>query len=205
MPDALSDEQRDVLDFWLGDGVTSGWPGEDFGPRWFGGDAALDREIGQRFGALVRQACNGGLIEWEAAPLPRLALVIVLDQFTRNVFRGTADAFSGDARAQALVLRALDERGDAQLPWVGRVFFYMPLMHAEDLALQRRCVECFEALRRDVPPALQREIDGNLRFARSHLEIIERFGRFPYRNAALGRESSAAELAFLQDGPRYGQ
>lgn len=203
-----NDEAQAVLDFWLDeDGIERGWPTQDLSKRWFGGGAALDTEIEARFGALVRDAVAGGLGDWEqAGPLSRLALVIVLDQFTRHVFRGRADAFTGDARAQALVLDALEHGIDKQLPRVGRVFLLMPLMHAENLELQRRCVREFEALVANTrEEAVRREIEGNLRFAKSHLEIIERFGRFPYRNAALGRASSDAELEFLKDGPRYGQ
>lgn len=205
MSHVLNASQREVLDFWLGDGLEHGWPSQDLGKRWFGGDAQLDREIDQRFGTFVHQACDGGLTDWEASPLPRLALVILLDQFTRNVFRGSAQAFSGDARSVQLVLASLRDGSDAQLPWVGRVFFYMPLMHAEDIELQRRCVRCFEALQREAPAVLHDEIGGSLRFAKSHLEMIERFGRFPYRNEVLRRESSAAEQEFLQHGPRFGQ
>ena len=205
MTDALDAPRRAVLDFWLGDGVVSGWPGADLGKRWFGSDAALDRDIERRFGLLVRQAIDGGLVEWEAAPLPRLALVILLDQFTRNVFRGSAQAFAGDARSVQLVLASLHDGSDAQLPWVGRVFLYMPLMHTEDVEMQQRCVQRFEALQREAPAELHEKIGSNLRFAKSHREIIERFGRFPHRNAVLGRASSAEELAFLQHGPRFGQ
>lgn len=203
--DDLTDHQRAVLDFWLADGLERGWPSEDMSQRWFGGDAALDREIDQRFGALVRRAASGGLTEWEVAPLARLALVLLLDQFTRNVFRGKAEAFSGDARSQRLVLDTLDRDMDAKLPWVGRVFLLMPLMHGEDMESQQRCVRGFEELTQRAPPEITKHIEGNLRFAKSHLEIIERFGRFPYRNEALGRESSAAELEFLKNGPRFGQ
>ncbi|MEO8248801.1 MAG: DUF924 family protein [Burkholderiales bacterium] len=204
-PDDLTDEQLAVLEFWLADGLERGWPSAAMSQRWFGAAAALDREINQRFGALVRQAADGGLTEWEAAPLPRLALVILLDQFMRNLFRGQAEAFAGDSRSQRLVLDALGREMDAKLPWVGRVFLLMPLMHAEDLALQQRCVQGFEALAREVPQAIAREIEGNLRFAKSHLEIIESYGRFPYRNEVLARASTEAELEFLKNGPRFGQ
>lgn len=201
----MTDEARAVLHYWLGDGVELGWPSRDRNERWFGGGAAGDREIDARFGALVRQALDGGLTDWETAPLPLLALVLLLDQFPRNVFRGTARAFSGDARAQRLALDALERGLDALLPWVGRVFLLMPLMHAEDLERQRRGVRGFEALAAQAPDAVRPQIEGNLRFAKSHCAIIERFGRFPYRNAALGRDSGAAELEFLENGPRFGQ
>ncbi len=201
----LNDDQRTVLDFWLGDGVLHGWPGEKMNDRWFGVDAAVDSEIKQRFGSLVTQALADGLADWEAGPLQRLSLVILLDQFTRNIFRGSARAFAGDSRAQTLVLDALRDGQDAALPWVGRVFLYMPLMHAEDLTLQRQCVRCFERLLAEAPAPLHKTLQGNLRFAESHLDIIERFGRFPYRNAVLARSTSAAEHEFLKSGPRFGQ
>ncbi|MDB5743839.1 MAG: hypothetical protein JWR68_2154 [Polaromonas sp.] len=194
-----------VLDFWLADGLTQGWPSQDMNLRWFTGGPALDKEISQTFGSAVAAAQAGGLTGWEAEPLDRLALVILLDQFTRNVFRGTGQAFGGDARAQGLTLQTLDQQQDRQLPWVGRLFIYMPLMHAEDAALQAKCVACFAQLVDEAPADLKPKLQGSLDFARQHQDIISRFGRFPYRNAALGRASTAAEIAFLRTGPRFGQ
>ena len=194
-----------VVEFWLADGATLGWPTQDLSKRWFGGGAALDEEIKTRFGALVMQAVAGGLKEWEQQAPDRLALVILLDQFTRNVFRGSGQAFGGDARAQQLALDTLRQRQDQQLPWVGRVFAYMPLMHAENLALQDECVARFLQLVAEAPEALKERLQGNLDFARQHRDIIARFRRFPYRNAALGRASTPEEQAFLASGPRFGQ
>ena len=194
-----------VVEFWLADGTTLGWPTQDLSKRWFGGGAALDEEIKTRFGALVMQAVAGGLKEWEQQAPDRLALVILLDQFTRNVFRGSGQAFGGDARAQQLTLDTLTQRQDQQLPWVGRVFAYMPLMHAENLALQDECVARFLQLVAEAPEALKKRLQGNLDFARQHRDIIARFGRFPYRNAALGRASTPEEQAFLASGQRFGQ
>jgi uncharacterized protein (DUF924 family) len=233
MPDALtpassassapstSSAPADVLDFWLADGLdnwpegavpagdgpvpTPGWPSQDMGARWFTGGPALDAEIREKFGATVAQALAGGLRDWEARPLERLALVILLDQFPRNIHRGQPQAFAGDARAQRLVMDALDRGLDQSLPWVGRVFLYMPLMHAEDLALQEECVRRFRQLAADVPEALRAGVANSLRFAEEHRDIIARLGRFPYRNAALGRDSQPAELEFLKNGPRFGQ
>ena len=195
----------EILDFWLGDGLALGWPSEDLNRRWFLGGAALDAEISSRFGPAVQRAMQGELTDWEAPLYSRLALVILLDQFSRNVFRGTARAFEGDARARQLTLQTLARHEDRQLPWVGRVFLYMPLMHAEDLALQEQCVACFSQLVADAPGALKPKLQGNLDFAIQHHGIIARFGRFPYRNAVLGRASSAEEVNFLRDGPRFGQ
>lgn len=196
---------HDVLTFWFGDALASDWPAQDRSALWFGGGAALDATITQRFGPLVDTALDGGLVDWEN-PLPaRLALVIVLDQFTRNVHRGQARAFAGDGRAQRLVLQSLALAQDTELPRVGRLFFYMPLMHAESLALQHECVARLEALAEGSPPEVREQLQGNLRSARQHRDIVEQFGRFPHRNAVLGRPATPDEEAFLQNGPRFGQ
>jgi uncharacterized protein (DUF924 family) len=194
-----------VLDFWLGDGVELGWPTQDFSKKWFSGGAALDAEIKARFGGLVTEALAGGLQDWEHQPLSRLALIIVLDQFTRNVFRGKARAFDGDARTRRLVLDALSKNWDQQLPLAGRVFLYMPLMHAENLGLQEECVTRFRQLKEDAPPERRATLQSNEDFAVKHRDIIARFGRFPHRNAALGRQSSQEEEVFLRSGPKFGQ
>lgn len=194
-----------VLDFWLADGVTLGWPSQEMNKRWFTGGPTLDDEIRQQFGSAVAAAQAGGLTGWEAEPLERLALLILLDQFPRNIFRGSRHAFDGDARAQQLTLQTLAGQQDRLLPWVGRVFLYMPLMHAEDAALQAQCVACFAQLLADAPADLHPRLQSNLDFARKHQDIIARFGRFPYRNAVLGRASTPEEEDFLLTGPRFGQ
>lgn len=194
-----------VLDFWLGDGLQNDWPSTDRNSLWFGSDPAQDQLIAERFGTLVDAALAGDLLDWETGLHSRLALIIVLDQFTRNVHRGTAAAFAGDARAQALVLDTLAQGQDALLPRVGRVFLYMPLMHAENPGLQDSCVARFHKLVDNAPEALQTTLASNLRFAHTHRDIVARFGRFPYRNAALGRLNTAEESAFLVNGPRFGQ
>ncbi|WP_395055619.1 DUF924 family protein [Polaromonas sp.] len=203
MPDSAA--PASVLDFWLGDNHASGWPSRDMGKQWFGGSPELDRQIADRFGAQVAVALAGGLQEWEADPLNRLALVILLDQFPRNIHRGKAQAFAGDARAQQLVTDALALGIHTQLPWVGRMFFYMPLMHAEDLPLQEEGVRRFRELAGEVPEDLRVTLTSSLRFAEQHRDIIARLGRFPYRNNALGRTNTALEFDFLKDGPRFGQ
>ncbi len=196
----------DVLDFWFGDATLQrDWPETDRSALWFGGGPELDARISARFGPLVNAALGGGLAEWETRLGTRLALIVLLDQLARNVHRGTARAFAGDARAQTLVLQTLALAQDAELPRIGRLFLYMPLMHAENLALQRECLTRITELQRTSPPELQGALDGNLRSARQHLAIVERFGRFPHRNAALGRVSTPEENQFLRDGPRFGQ
>lgn len=195
----------DVLHFWFGQPWDVDWPTEDRNPLWFGGGAALDADITTRFGPLVQAAQTGWLHDWEVPLHHRLALILLLDQFSRNVHRGRASAFAGDARAQRLSLQTLALQEDAALPVAGRVFLVMPLMHAENPALQHECVQHFEALVQVCPPAVAQHLQGYLRSAHQHRDIIERFGRFPHRNAALGRTSTPEEVAFLTDGPRFGQ
>jgi len=196
---------QEVLHFWFGDGLAQDWPSDNRSALWFGGGAEQDALVRERFGALVEQALEGGLVDWEQQLHERLALVLLLDQFSRNVHRGQPRAFAGDGRAQRLVLHtlALGQHGD--LPRVAQVFLYMPLMHAESPALQGECVLRFQTLVKSSPPELQDTLAGNLRFAEQHRDIVQRFGRFPHRNAALGRANTPEEDAFLTDGPRFGQ
>lgn len=193
---ALPDEARAVLDFWFG---ASGDPAHGQRRRaWFEKDPAFDAQIAARFGTLIERALAGGLAQWRAdpvQPLPALAQVVVLDQFTRNVFRGSARAFAGDAIALATAQALVDAGADRRLGGVQRQFAYLPFEHAEDLALQRIAVRLFEQLERDWPA-----LAGVAEWARRHRDIVERFGRFPHRNLQLGRVSSDEELAFLR-GP----
>jgi uncharacterized protein (DUF924 family) len=195
----------EVLDFWFGDGLTRDWPSQDLNALWFGGGPAQDEAIRQRFGPLVEEALNGGLTDWEAEPRSRLALIVLLDQLSRNVHRGQRRAFDGDARAQRLTRLSIAEGMDTTLTPAGRVFLYMPLMHAENLALQEECVARFRTLVDSSPEALRDKLNSNLRFAVVHRDIVAQYGRFPYRNAVLGRDCTPAEEAFLKDGPRFGQ
>ncbi len=186
-------QAQDVLDFWFGPPADPDHARQRV--QWFRKDAAFDQQVVTRFGALFEQALAGGTDGWIAPPLqplPALARVIVLDQFTRNAFRGSARAFAGDAMAlqtaRALVAAGLD-RG---LTGVQRLFVYLPFEHAEDLAHQRTSVQLFEQLGRDEPA-----LAGLLEWAQRHHDVVARFGRFPHRNAVLGRASTDEEAAFL--------
>lgn len=196
---------QDVLDFWFGDGLQRDWPSQDLNERWFGGGPAQDEAIRNRFGPLVNEALDGGLTDWEAEPRARLALIVLLDQLSRNVHRGQRRAFDGDARAQRLSRLSLAEGMDATLTPAGCVFLYMPLMHAENLALQDECVARFQRLVDSSPETLRDKLSSNLRFAVLHRDIVAEFGRFPHRNAVLGRDCTPEEDEFLKDGPRFGQ
>ena len=187
---AMAVEAQAVLDFWFGAPTSL-----DFGQSrkaWFAKDDAFDRAIRDRFGALVEQTLRGEHDDWADDPPSALARIIVLDQFTRNAFRGTARAFAGDALALAAASRMVGARDDESLAPFMRTFVYLPFEHAERLAMQDESVRLFRRLvgDGDDPAKL---VD----FALRHRAIIERFGRFPHRNELLGRQSTAEEVAFL--------
>ena len=186
----MHDDARAVLRFWFGDASAAR-------AEWFRKDPDFDAQIRTRFGAVIEAALAGA--RFGDAPAERLAALIVLDQFTRNAFRDTPRAFAGDAAALALTL-GLCERGEDQaLPTWQRAFAYLPFEHAEDPAMQDRAVAAFDAL-----AAQQPQVASMLEYAHRHRDVIRRFGRFPHRNAILGRPSTADELAFLeQPGSRF--
>jgi uncharacterized protein (DUF924 family) len=180
---------RDILDFWFAEGPDA------FRKAWFLRDDAFDTEIRTRFGALVTPAREGALDFWAASPEGALALFLVLDQFPRNLFRGSAEAFASDAHAQALARRVvLQRRLDLALTPTQRVFLYLPFEHAEDMAAQDLSVALFEGLRDHASLAAP---GGSIDYAWRHRAVISRFGRFPHRNAALARESTPSELTYL--------
>lgn len=191
---------QDVLDFWFG---APGSP-DDGQPRraWFVKKDAFDETIRTRFGAVIAQALAGGLQDWDAAgPQGVLARILVLDQFTRNAHRGTPAAFAGDALALAAARDLVAQGTDRALPPLQRSFVYMPFEHAEDAAMQGQAVELFTALAAEHPAP---HVEDALDYARRHQTVIARFGRFPHRNAILGRASTPEEAEFLrQPGARF--
>jgi len=165
---------------------------------WFHKDDVLDREIRERFGAALAAGIAGAFGEWCATPQGSLARVVLLDQFTRNAFRGMPAAFAGDPAALATAEDAIERGFERELEAHERWFLYMPFQHSESLPLQERAVELFAAL------GTQTGLTGPLRWAERHRDIVRRFGRFPHRNEILGRTSTAEELAFLaQPGSRF--
>lgn len=179
---------RDVLDFWFADGRHG------YRQIWFKRDDAFDAEIRARFGGLVVPAREGKLDDWAATPEGALALTILLDQFPRNLFRGSPEAFASDPHALALARRVLHERMDLAMTTTERGFLYLPFEHSESMEAQNQSVTVFEGLR-DCPQSAAP--GGVIDYAWRHWHVIRRFGRFPHRNAVLGRESTPAELAYL--------
>jgi uncharacterized protein (DUF924 family) len=190
-----------VLAFWFG---PPGSPPLGRAGHWFAPDPAFDEEVRARFAELAERAAAGELEAWRESPPGALALVIALDQFPRNLYRGSARAFAADAAARDVCLDAQARGFDRALSRVERWFLYLPLMHAEDRALQERSVALFEALAAGAGPELAEALEQATDFARRHRDVIARFGRFPHRNAALGRASTREEIAFLAEpGSRF--
>lgn len=185
----MNAQAQAVLDFWFG-----GAP-----PRkeWFQKNADFDREIEQRFGTQIAQALEGGLHAWDAeGPQAALARILVLDQFCRNVYRDTPLAFAGDHQALEAALDMIDAGEDKTLTPFQRAFVYLPLEHAEDLAMQEQAVALFARLAESEPG--NQGIAAMLDYARRHRDVIQRFGRFPHRNEILQRASTPAEIEFLK-------
>lgn len=190
-----------VLDFWFGADAAA--VDAAAAQRWFARDDAFDAAIRERFGAAVPIARDGGLDAWTESPRGWLALLLVLDQFPRNLHRGSPLAFASDARALDTALAGIERGDDQALLPIERVFSYLPLEHAEDLAMQERCVRLFAALRDSVAVAQRERFDGFLDYAQRHHDVIARFGRFPHRNAALGRATRPEEEAAIAEGSRW--
>ena len=168
-----------VIDFWF----------EEIEPRmWFRKDPVFDQTIRERFSLVYQSVCQGETAEWRGEPLGRLAEVIVLDQFSRNLFRDSPLAFARDGQALVLAQAAIAAGADAELTPIQRNFLYMPFMHSESVLIHEQAVELFRA----------NGIESSLEFELRHKAIIDRFGRYPHRNEVLGRLSSAEELEFLQ-------
>ena len=196
----------DVLSFWFDDATRSPEALRRRGTVWFRADPEFDRECAARFASSVEDAAGGVLGGWEGTPQGRLALVLLLDQMPRNIHRGSPAAFTHDEQAAAHCISGIESGQDRPLHPVERVFLYMPLQHAEDLGLQRRSIERFEALAAEADDAWREYFGENARYAHEHHDIIERFGRFPHRNRILGRESTREELDYLAGGaPTFGQ
>ena len=192
MDGKLPDRAKALLDAWFGP------PGDPERERhrdvWFKGTPEFDASLRNAFLADYEAAARGALRSWEALPESALALVLLLDQIPRNIFRGSPRTYATDAAARAVADRALESGFNQTVPLVWRRFFYMPYHHSEHLADQRRSVALFDALpgKRDRRASLRR-------YGRPYVEVIERFGRFPHRNAILGRESTPEEVAFLAE------
>jgi len=200
------DEARSVRDFWFGQLPLSAGELDQRMRFWFGAEGGSqlrtrrDEQIRARFGVVFEKAIAGGLASWADGPRRRLSLILVLDQFPRNMFRGSARAFAYDGQALGLTLSGMQSAADAALDVVERLFFYMPLQHAENSEAQEESVAAYRRLLSEVPAPLSGTFEGALRSAENHRQLIARFGRFPHRNAALARDNTPEEREWLLNG-----
>jgi uncharacterized protein (DUF924 family) len=189
---------EEILEFWFGAIDDDGNVVEDRSSLWWKKSPETDSLIRERFEADVREAVAGARDEWAKTARGCLALIVTLDQFPRNIYRDKPDAFGCDEKARAVALAGLERGLDRQLPLIQRVFYYLPLEHAETRQLQRRSVELFSRLVVKAPEQLQKTFAAYLDYAEKHQVIVDRFGRFPHRNVILGRHSTREELTFLE-------
>jgi len=194
---ALPEQAREILEFWFGDWRSDARVGKAQQQLWFDKKPDVDRDIGSRFGSLLEPARNR-LLDWQATPRGRLAMILLLDQFSRNIFRGTPKAFAYDPEALELSLEGLAQGDDLGCGLYERAFYYLPLEHAEDPRCQEKSVALFRALLDAAPHDSQKTFASFYDYAVRHRDIVARFGRFPHRNAILGRDSTAEELDFLK-------
>jgi len=196
----VNQEVQNILDFWFGNLQSLTDYHQDKTSMWFGDGAAYDELIKEKFHSLHKQACRGDLRGWELEAHSMLALIILFDQFSRHIYRNQARSFIQDKQAIMLVQQGIEKSFDKELFFIQRKFFYMPLMHAEDIGIQTLSIKMFTQLCNDVPTELQDMYAKSLSFAQSHYYVIEKFGRFPELNEILGRASTCEELDFLATG-----
>ncbi len=197
---------RRILDFWFSAAELDAPQIDSRMERWFGSDPALDQQIRTEFGPLVERALAGELDGWATSAEGRLALILLLDQFCRNIHRGSAMAFAGDKRALKLCIEGSMGNEYRTLSPVQRVFFFMPLQHAESAGVQDKSVRIYNALAEGVSDTLRETFLTFAQFAELHRDIVARFGRFPHRNRVLGRSNTPEEDSYLAaDAPSFGQ
>ena len=199
-------EIQDVLNFWFSGSGLDSLTVDSRMDRWFSADPELDAQIIGQFGDLVERASTGDLDSWVETPTGKLALIILLDQFRRNIYRGKPEAFIKDNQALKICIEGTMSGDHKQLSAEQRMFFFMPLQHAESLKIQDKSVSIYNALAQSVSGTLRETFETCAQFAELHRDIVAEFGRFPHRNAILGRENSSAENAYLSgNAPSFGQ
>ena len=195
-----------VLAFWFQDKALSAPQIDGRMDVWFGEDPLFDEEVAREFADDVAKASEGQLDHWGNTPHGRLALIILLDQFRRNIYRNSPEAFEKDNAALKLCVEGAMEKKDKGLSPIERVFFYMPLQHAESRKVQKKSVEIYNKLAEAVSATYKETFETCAQFAELHADIVEQFGRFPHRNKILGRENTPEEAEYLAgDVPTFGQ
>lgn len=202
----MDDRVNTVLEFWIGDADTDVEAAKRRGKLWYQSTPESDEELRALFGDLLNEAETGQLEDWRESAEGTLALVILLDQFSRNLYRGKAGAFANDTKALEIATALIDKGSDRSLSYIGRAFLYHPFEHSEDMKAQERSVELFSSLSSSAEESWQEYLESFLDYAKEHRDVVKKFGRFPHRNKVLGRESTPEEQAYLDGGAkRYGQ
>lgn len=194
----MKETAESIINFWFGSSHDDAQAASQQNQLWWGKDEQVDAQIRTRFESTTEALAKGELDDWAQSAHGVLAMVLLVDQFPRNMYRGTPNAFAFDPLALRWSLHALERGMDNHLSPIERVFLYLPFEHSEVLDDQNRSVLLFEQLQQQVPQALQETFAGFVDYARRHQEVIRRFGHFPHRNQILGRPSTAEEIAFLQ-------
>ena len=195
-----------IVAFWLGSSLENSKAAFSRKDWWYKGGRPVDEDIRARFGNLVPQACARQLMAWQTTPDGALALILLLDQFTRNLYRNTPQAYAGDACAFEVVTRAIEQKLDTPLPPVSRIWFYHPFHHAEDVEDQDRGLVLLNEIRQEASAEWQPYVEQSIKGWTRHRNIVARFGRFPHRNEVLSRNSTDEELIFLKtNGEAFGQ
>ena len=192
-----------IFEFWFGPGLVDGFPEAAWIDLWFRASVEHDWQIYRRFQATFQQALQGQLEDWAQTPRGRLALILLLDQFPRHLFRHTAYAYIGDARALGHCRQAMAAGQDLELEPCHRLFLYGPLEHCEELAVQQEAVANIEAFQASQSEAVARRLEYFVHWIRVHRDVVATYGRFPWRNRALGRASSPEEQRYLSSNPPY--
>lgn len=194
-----------ILEYWFGD-ISNGLSPPEKNTLWYQSSEQTDTFIIKHFADIHCKASKGELDAWQQSSRSNLALIIILDQFSRNMFRGSQQAFAYDGRALDVCLQGLGNGLDKNLALIEKLFYYHPLMHAESIRCQEQCVHLLYGLLDGCNDQNRGKVENAIKFANEHRDIIAKFGRFPYRNAVLGRESSMAEIDYLNSGgKRFGQ
>lgn len=197
---------QQIIDYWFAGCEDDAAALKKRGSFWYGADPATDEVMRRLFSAVHARAALGELQDWAETAGGRLALILLLDQFSRNLYRGKPQAFSQDEQAQRLCLAGMNLGHDAELHPVHRSFFYMPLEHAEERELQEKSVASYQQMAAQAAPAFQAYFEDALKWAREHASVVQRFGRFPHRNRVLGRQGTEEEDNYLESGgSSYGQ
>ena len=194
-----------VLDYWLGESHEGPEKCKEMSGLWYGGTPENDQEVVEKFGKIYERACSDALSSWAESADGALALVIVLDQFSRQIHRRTALAFAQDPMARAVAVRSVSLEFDLELSIPGRLFLYHPFQHSEYMKDQELGVSLTKNLLEECGPAWKDYVENSLTYFEDHRDIISKFGRFPHRNRVLERDSTPEEREFLKSSPSFGQ